>query len=216
MQIGKEIQLIEQLIVGTRINIIIQFLTGVVVISALSVESSHVVFHPMHFTEVIVVEIVERLSKTEVEISVLIIKRGDSSSEITFQILATHDVSLGNFLSIKHKGFQTKTLQFLTIFIFLVIAKTIGIVQSGIEIPMFIDALREQSLHMLLEIIVNLVVVERLRRLDIPIRIVSAVRLQLFFRDTVPRVIGAFLTSKSNQFEGGAIVDVTQLRKIRT
>ena len=170
----------------------------------------------MHFTEVIVVEIVERLSKTEVEISILVIQRCDSSSEITFQILATHDVSLGNFLSIKHKRFQTKTLQFLTIFIFLVIAKTIGIVQSGIEIPMFVDALREQSLHVLLEIIVNLVVVERFRRLDIPIRVVSAVRLQLFFRDTVPRVIGAFLTSKSNQFEGGAIVDVTQLRKIRT
>ena len=170
----------------------------------------------MHFTEVIVVEIVERLSKTEVEISILVIQRGDSSSEITFQILATHDVSLGNFLSIKHKRFQTKTLQFLTIFIFLVIAKTIGIVQSGIEIPMFVDALREQSLHMLLEIIVNLVVVERLRRLNISIRVVSAVRLQLFFRDTVPRVISALFTSKSYQFEGGAIVDVTQLRKIRT
>ena len=216
MQIGKEIQLIEQLVVGTRIDIIIQFLTGVVVISALSVESSHVVFHPMHFTEVIVVEIVERLSKTEVEISIFVIQRCDSSSEITFQILATHDVSLGNFLSIKHKRFQTKTLQFLTIFIFLVIAKTIGIVQSGIEIPMFVDALREQSLHMLLEIIVDLVVVERFRRLDIPIRVVSAVRLQLVFRDTVPCVVGALFTSKSNQFEGGAIVDVTQLRKIRT
>ena len=88
--------------------------------------------------------------------------------------------------------------------------------QSGIEIPMFVDALREQSLHVLLEIIVNLVVVERLRRLDIPVRIVSAVRLELFFRDTVPRVVGALFTSKSNQFEGGAIVDVTQLRKIRT
>ena len=216
MQIGKEIQLIEQLVVGTRIDIIIEFLTGVVVISALSVKSSHVVFHPMHFTEVIVVEIVERLSKTEVEISVLVIQRGDSSSEITLQILATHDVSLRNFLSIKHKRFQTKTLQFLTVFIFLVIAKTIGIVQSGIEIPMLINALREQSLHMLLEIIINLVVVERLRRLDIPIRVVSAVRLQLVFRDTVPCVVGALFTSKSNQFEGGAIVDVTQLRKIRT
>ena len=216
LEVGKEVELIEELIVGTCKDVVVQLLTRVVVISALRVERAHIVLHPMHFTKVVIVEVVERLSESEIKTTILVFQRSDGTAEVTFKVLATHNVSFCDFLTIEHKRLQSETLQFLTIFIFLIVAKAIGVVQSSVEIPMLVDALREQSLSVLLEIVVNLIIVERLCRLDVSVRVVGAVGLELLTADTVPRMVGALLTAKGDELQSRSFVDISQLGEIGT
>ena len=216
LEIGREVELIEELIIGTCKDVVVQLLTRVVVISALRVERAHIVLHPMHFTKVVIVEVVERLSESEIKATILVFQRSDGTAEVTFKVLATHDICLCDFLSIEHKRLQSETLQFLVVFVFFVVTKAIGVVQSSVEIPMLVDALREQSLSVLLEIVVNLIIVERLCRLDVSVRVVGAIGLELLTADTIPRMVGALLTTEGDELQSRSFVDISQLGEIGT
>ena len=209
LEIGKEVELIEELIIGTCKDVVVQLLTRVIVISAFGVERAHIVLHPMHFAKVVIAEVVERLSESEIETTILIFQRSDDTAEVAFKVLATHDVSLRDFFAIEQERLQSETLQFLVVFVFFVVTKAIGVVQSCVEIPMLVDALREQSLSVLLEIVVNLIIVERLCGLDISVRVVGAVGLELLTADTVPRMVGALLTTEGDELQSRSFVDVS-------
>ena len=81
---------------------------------------------------------------------------------------------------------------------------------------MLVDALREQSLSVLLEIVVNLIIIERLCGRDVSVRVVGAVGLELLTADTVPRMVGALLTAKGDELQSRSFVDISQLGEIGT
>ena len=88
--------------------------------------------------------------------------------------------------------------------------------QSGGEVEVIGQLLREQNLGVLLEIEIDLIFVELPSLSNRAVGIVRTVCGELFVADTVPSMVSFFTPAEEDEFQRGTLVEISPLEEIRT
>ena len=199
------------------IEVEIKFFAFVAIVFVVGIKCIKVIFHPNHIAIVVVGILVDAAAQGAAQIILLVGERKHGATEAAVHILFAHQARFLHFRFANVERLEFVFLQRAGVFVFLVVAKAVGVVQSQIPVPLGAKTLVPEQLVVGLAIIVGLVFVEANHfavAFDFAIRVVGAIGGQFFTADAIPSVVGGFLAAEGDKAHRSLSAKVAGLCKV--
>ena len=201
-------------IIVLPVDVEIGLLAFVAIVLMIGIKSSDIILHPNHLTMVVVAVFVETTAQHTCKALSSVVNREYTATKTTVENLLAHKVRLLYLFAINHKWLKGIFSERTLVLVFLVVAITIGVVQSGIEFPVVVEPVVKEQLEMELLVDVLLVFVETSYNtimLNLAVGVILAVALEFAAAYAIPSVISVFLTTEGDKLHLSLVIEIGSL-----
>ena len=160
LQVGIRVEACHQIVVGFQIEVPVRLLGFVTVIFVVGQQLADIVLHPDHPSEVPSVVVVQCAAQRSVQLLIPVVHREYAAAKVIVHLLLPDQVAFFHFLSIVHKRMQAILFQAAILFILLIVAVPLCIMECRIQVPCCRESMIQQELIVHLQVVVRLVFVK--------------------------------------------------------
>ena len=160
LQVGIRVEACHQVVVGFQIEVPVRLFGFVTVIFVVGQQLADIVLHPDHPSEVPSVVVVQCAAQRSVQLLIPVVHREYAAAKVIVHLLLPDQVAFFHFLSVVHKRMQAILFQAAILFILLIVAVPLCIMECRIQVPCCRESMIQQELIVHLQVVVRLVFVK--------------------------------------------------------